>query len=145
MSGTVDSYYVVSSPGEKGFTMDKNACYESVESAPKTAAQKDPSSLDSKNFNTLKSTAEKDRSIPKNTAGKDSNKLHLVFFVIVIALLLGTVGACIAFTVEIVKLKSELVASQNDLLSRIENLTNQMNTSTSMAQQGNDGPTGIRK
>ena len=39
-----------------------------------------------------------------------TSKLHLVFFLIVAALLLGTVGACIAFTIEFVKLKSYIVS-----------------------------------
>ena len=64
-------------------------------------------------------------STSKSTVNKDLSirKVHLAFFVIVIALMLGTVGVCLAFTLGIVKLNSEAASSS---ISSLLKLTQQM-------------------
>ena len=114
-SGNDEAVYaeVHETPAEK-FSMEENACYEGIKSK----------STDFK----------KENSLAQYQACKG------VFFVLMIALLLllGTISACIAFAVEISKLKSEMSSLQmesasqqslNALATELENLTLQLNSS----------------
>ena len=92
----------------KGFTIDANSCYGQVARSAQSAS---------------------------NNKKHACSKIALVIlYIIVIALLLALVGACIAFTIEISNIKSEttsfqtassLQGSQNALVSRIEDLMQQ--------------------
>ena len=77
-------YSEIDPPAEEEFTMDTNTCYRS---APKSTTE--------------------DPNAPKIMDSSMVKAYLVAFAVIMIALLLGTVGACIAFTIEIVKLKSQ--------------------------------------
>ena len=92
----------------KGFTIDANSCYGQAAGSAQSAS---------------------------NNKKHACSKIALVIlYIIVIALLLALVGACIAFTMEISNIKSEtasfqtapsLQGSQNALVSRIEDLMQQ--------------------
>ena len=88
--------------------MDENICYEGVK----------PLSTDLKYSTDLKT----------GTDSSSCRKVNVALFLLVLALLLGTVCACIAFAVEISKMKSETASlvSKNDLESKIQNLSQQM-------------------
>ena len=71
-------------------------------------------------------------------------KVHFFLVLFLLALLLGTVCACIVFALEISKLKSETAStqlassrqqSQNALDFKVENLTQQMSIFTSIIYQ----------
>ena len=117
-SGNDEAVYaeVHETPAEK-FSMDENTCYEGIKSC------------------SAKSTGYK----KKNSLAHDQS-CKGAFFVLMIALLLllGTISACIAFAVEISKLKSEMSSLQmesasqqslNALETELENLTQQLNVS----------------
>ena len=79
------------------------------------------------------------------------SKLHLVVFVIMIALLLGTVGACLAFTIEIVKMKSEvaslemestLLKSEVASLKMVSSFQQSQNSTGGTGSPGPMGPPG---
>ena len=57
----------------------------------------------------------------------------IMVFVIVFALLLGTAGACVAFTLQIVTLKSEIKSLQmaSDSLEYLEGVVHQLNLNSS--------------
>ena len=91
----------------KGFTIDANSCYGQAAGSAQSASNK------------------------KHACSKIA---LVILYIIVIALLLALVGACIAFTIEISNIKSEtasfqtapsLQGSQNALVSRIEDLMQQ--------------------
>ena len=91
----------------KGFTIDDNSCYRQAAGSAQSASNK------------------------KHACSKIA---LVILYIIVIALLLAVVGACIAFTIEISNIKSEttsfqtassLQGSQNALVSRIEDLMQQ--------------------
>ena len=117
-SGNDDAVYaeVHETPVEK-FSMDENACYEGI----KLCYAK---STDFKKENSL--------------AQGQPCKGVFVVLMIALLLLLGTISACIAFAVEISKLKSEMSSLQmesasqqslNALETELENLTQQLNAS----------------
>ena len=113
-------YAEVNEAAANKFAMDENICYEGVSS------------------NNTSSKA----SVQANSSIK---KVFLMLFVLVIALLLGTVCACIAFALEISILKSELAPRQMDsayqqLETKLENLTQELNASVILfnQQQGQD-------
>ena len=100
-------------PAEK-FSMEENACYEGIKSK----------STDFKKENSL--------------AQYQACKGVFVALMIALLLLLGTISACIAFAVEISKLKTEMSSLQmesasqqslNALETELENLTQQLNAS----------------
>ena len=103
-------------PAEK-FSMNENACYEGIKSCSSKSA-------DFKKENSL--------------AHDQPCKGVFVALMIALLLLLGTISACIAFAVEISKLKSEMSSLQmesasqqslNALETELENLTQQLNAS----------------
>ena len=69
------------------------------------------------------------------------SKVIIVLFVIVFALLLGTAGACVAFALQIITLKSEIASlqmassSQNTFTDTLEEVVHQLNTSIDMLYQ----------
>ena len=117
-SGNDEAVYaeVHETPAEK-FSMDENACYEGI-----------------------KSCSSKSADFKKKNSLAHDQPCKGAFFVLMIALLLllGTISACIAFAVEISKLKSEMSSLQmeyasqqslNALETELENLTQQLNAS----------------
>ena len=82
------------------------------------------------------------KSIPSGSALKNSStsKLHLAVIVIVIALLLGTVGACVAFAVEIVALRSKVASLE--MASSVQNATGGTGSPGPMGPPGPPGPAG---
>ena len=108
-------YSEADAPAEREFTMDTNDCYEEINSTSKGSAKKHTS----------------------------TNKLHLVVIAIMIALLLGTVGACIAFTTEIIKMKSEVASLEmesNLLKSEVASLKMAFSLQQSQNSTGTDFP-----
>ena len=87
-SGDDAVYDEVHETAMKKFAMAENVCYEVTK----------PLSKDSTGVNEAK--------------GPYSKKIFLVLFVLVIALLLGTVCACISFALEISNLKSQMASLQ---------------------------------
>ena len=117
-SGNDEAVYaeVHETPAEK-FSMDENACYEDIKSCS-------AKSTDFKKENSL--------------AHDQPCKGVFVVLMVALLLLLGTISACIAFAVEISKLKSETFSlkmesasqqSLNALETELENLTQQLNSS----------------
>ena len=117
MSCANDDYAEIYKKGARTFSMDENVCYEGIKQH----------CSDSNNSAGIKQ-------------GKDSlalpiscsKKAFLLLFVLMIALLLGTVCACIVLTLEISTLKSEMLSlqketkqSQNATEMNIENLSQQ--------------------
>ena len=90
-------YAEVNEAAANNFAMDENICYEGVSS---------------NNTSNIRSNA----SVQANSNIK---KVFLMLFVLVIALLLGTVCACIAFALEISSMKSKLVSCQQHSQSHI--------------------------
>ena len=97
-------YEEVDEPTAEEFSMDENICYGDGD------IKSDSTEFKGEQFLHRIHTA----------------KVFLVLIVLVIALLLGTVCACIAFAVEISNLKSELASSQMATASNAENLTQQI-------------------
>ena len=106
-------YAEVDKPHAEKFSIDENVCYGGIKSA-----LKDSTEFKGEQFSHRTHAA----------------KVFLVLFVLVIALLLGTVCACIAFALDITNLKSELALSQmvsssqqlNTSETNAENLTQQI-------------------
>ena len=62
------------------------------------------------------------------------SKVRIMIFVIMLALLLGTAGACVAFALQITTLKSEIVSIQNTFTDTLEAM-HKLNSSNNMLHQ----------
>ena len=111
------------------FSMDENVCYDGI----KQCSGNSKSSGIKQDNNTI--------SLVQKTSY--ANKVFLSLFILVLALLLGTVCACITFALEISKLKSEVDAcviqmesaslrSHNALETKIQNLSKTINQQLSL-------------
>ena len=118
-SGNDEAVYaeVHETPAEK-FSMNENACYEGI-----------------KSYSSKSTGLKKENSLAHDQACKGA----FIVLMIALLLLLGTISACIAFAVEISKLKSEMSSLQMESASQqslnafleteLENLTQQLNAS----------------
>ena len=109
-----DVYDEIHEKAVKKFVMDENVCYQGTKSFPK----------DSTGINEAK--------------GPNNKKIFIILFVLVLALLLGTICACVVFALEISDLKSEIASLQTSparpsrvtaLETNFENLTQQVSIS----------------
>ena len=126
----------------KKFAMAENVCYKGTKALPKDSNQeRGPNSkkifLMAENvcYEGIKSLPKEDSAGINEAKGINSNKVFLILSVLVMALLLGTVCACISFAVEISNLRSRIASLQtassqqsHALETNTENLTQQIST-----------------
>ena len=110
-------YAEINDTGAKKFSMDENVCYEGIKQR-------------CRDLNNSAGNEQGNNSLALHISY--SKKVFLLLFVLVIALLLGTVCACIVLALEISTLKSEMFSlqketeqSQNATEMNIENLSQQ--------------------
>ena len=99
MSCTNDEYAEIDEKGARTFVMDENVCYE--------GSKQRCSDLNN-------SAGNKQRKDSLALPISCSKKAFLLLFVLVIALLLGTVCACVVLALEISTLKSEMFSFQKE-------------------------------
>ena len=110
-------YAEINETGARKFSMDENVCYEGIKQH-------------CSDLNNSAGNKHGNDSLPLHISC--SKKVFLLVFVLVIALLLGTVCACVVLVLEISTLKSEMFSfqketqqSQNATEMNIENLSQQ--------------------